>query len=69
MDNKLKEDHGHEEHYQWIKKGKRLSVSITQVKTLCPSAFVTKGKLSEEDKEENKDLLLVMQYVPPKLRI
>ena len=42
------------------KKGKRSTVPTPGTKTLNPLAIVTEGKLSRENKKENKDWLLVV---------
>jgi len=44
-------------------KRKWLTVPIRWAKTLDPSIMVIEDKVSREDKEKNKDLLLVMWYV------
>lgn len=46
-----------------VKEIKRLIVPTLRDKTPNPSIILTIGKLSREDKEENKNLLLVMWYV------
>ena len=48
-----------------VKNGKRLIVPTSWDKTLDPSTIVTVGKLSKEDKEENKNLSPVMWSVAP----